>query len=61
MHVQEDLVYNKHSGHVVGFANLGEVNDYLLQLERSIEGNSTDRTLAKSMLVVMVKGLFSSL
>ena len=29
MYVKEDLVYNKHSGERVGFANLGETNEQL--------------------------------
>ena len=29
MYVKEDLVYNKHSGELVGFANLGETNEQL--------------------------------
>ena len=26
MYIKEDLVYNKHSGTLIGFTNLGEVN-----------------------------------
>ena len=26
MHIREDLIYNKHTGELVGFADLGEVN-----------------------------------
>lgn len=36
MHVREDLVYDKHSGELIGFTNLGEVNQHLLEFERSL-------------------------
>lgn len=27
MHIREDLVFDKHTGNMVGFAHLGEIND----------------------------------
>lgn len=30
MHIKEDLVYDKHSGKMVGFANLGDIDNHLL-------------------------------
>ena len=36
MHVKVDLVYKKHSGELVGFANLGATNDQLLQFQRDL-------------------------
>ena len=36
MHIREDIVYDKHSGLMIGFANLGEVNEHLLAFERSM-------------------------
>ena len=35
MHIKEDL-YENHSGTLIGFVNLGEVNDLLLAFERSL-------------------------
>ena len=62
MHIREDLVYDKHCGSVIGFTNLGEINNHLLAFERAIEGTERDDgSLAKSMLVMMVRGLFTSL
>ena len=61
MHLREDLVYDKNSGCVVGFANLGEVNNHLLELEHTLERNCEEKAMAKSLLVIIVKGLFSSL
>lgn len=35
MKIKEDLVYDKHTGQLIGFTNnLGDVNDQLLQLEQ---------------------------
>ena len=62
MHVKEDLVYDKHSGAMIGFANLGDINDHLLQFESSLlEDKQMSPRLAKSMMVFMVRGLFSKL
>ena len=36
MDIHEDLVYDKHSGALIGFTNLGEVNNHLLAFEHSV-------------------------
>lgn len=59
MHIQEDLVYDKHSGKLVGFIDLVEVNNQLLTFQSHIEGmdNIDNLThLATSMLIIMMKG-----
>ena len=65
MYVREDLVYDKHSGALIGFANSGDTNKLLLQFEQQVQGESDDETasepLAKTMFVFMVRGVFSSL
>ena len=64
MYIKEDLVYDKNSGALIGFANLGEINSHLLQFQASLESSdssSSNEQLAKTMLVFMVRGLFSSL
>ena len=62
VHIKEDLVYDKHEGTLVGFANLGDTNNHLLQFEATLRGDSLQQQpLAKSMLVLMVRGLFSKL
>ena len=33
--VKEDLVYEKHSGELIGFVNIGEINNQLLEYEQS--------------------------
>ena len=60
VHIKEDLVYDKHQGHLIGFVNLGNTNNKLLEFEATMNGD-TDRPLANSMLVFMVRGLFNNL
>lgn len=50
---------DKHEGTLVGFVNLGNTNNHLLQFEAALSGDNSPRQLAKSMLVLMVRGLFS--
>lgn len=62
MHIKEDLIYNKHSGEFIGFANLGSINAQLLAFEEALCSTpETPEPLAKSMLVIMVRGLFTKL
>ena len=63
MYVKEDLVYNRHSGAFIGFRNLGNINEHLLQFQASLEDDSSDTNeqLAKTMLVLIVGGLLSGL
>ena len=60
--IKEDLVYDKHSGEVVGFVNVGDVNNQLLQFEREWTSKSNGQPpLATHMLTFMVRGLLSDL
>ena len=54
VHIKNELVYDKHSGVLIGFENLGDINNHLLQYEAAISSDSSPRQLAKSMLVLMV-------
>ena len=52
--------YGAPVGSITGFSNLGEVNTELAAYERSLgEEMMTHEPLANSMLVIMVRGLFS--
>ena len=55
MKVKEDIVYDKFTGNVIGFCNLGTISDELLQLE-----NTTDihPPVAKQILAIMIRGVF---
>ena len=57
--VREDLVYDKHSDELIGFTDIGNINNHLLAFERSIDESVP--VLADSMLIFMVRGLFLKL
>lgn len=62
VHIKNDLVYDKHQGCLIGFTNLGDTNDRLLQFESALsEEEQYQQPLATSMLVLMVRGLFFKL
>ena len=61
MHIKEELVYSKNKGCLTGFANLGNVNEQLLKYEKSLSGGDEYKDLAKTMMMFMVKGLFTTL
>ena len=61
MHIKEGLVYNKHTGELVGFVDIGDINNHLMQVNMSLQGSRASKqalkSLSRTMLVVM---LFSS-
>ena len=66
MHIQEQLIFDKHSGAMIGYTNISDIvthlNDFESQVDASDdEGNEQSHKLAKTMMVFMVRGLFSSL
>ena len=62
MYVKEGLYFNKHSGELIGFSDLGELNNLLADYEQQLSSTETaPRPLGKCMLMFMVRGLFTSL
>ena len=61
VHIKEDLVYDKHKGTLLGFVNLGDTNSCLLQFEAVLSSGTLPQPLAKTMLVLMIRGLLSNL
>ena len=62
MKIKEDLVYNKNSGEVIGFVNMGNVSDQLSELEEACKAEKPEHPkVAKQMLVFMVRGIFKHL
>ena len=59
MKIKSGLVYNKASGKLVGFCEMGDMNAELMKFNDDCEKNSQD--LATYMLCIMAKGLFSGL
>ena len=58
IHIREGLVYDKHSGGLLGFTDLGNMNNLLVEFEQSLASDAPTQSLAKTMLVIMVRGLF---
>jgi len=58
MKVSENLVYDKHHAQVIGFVQAGNINDELTRLE---DDNSSSPPVAKHILTLMVRGVFSNL
>lgn len=66
MYIKEDLVYCKNTGDLIGFFDIGDINNHLLKLEEKYNNQQEDDhtsssiqtpTLAKTMLVIMIRGL----
>ena len=60
MKVQEDLVYDKTGTELLGFTNLGTINENLLELEEISRSDkpSAPPPFATHMLTLMVRGIF---
>lgn len=52
-------MFDKHSGELVGFTDLGDINNHIAKLEKVTSTSQAIEPLAKSFLVLMVRGLFS--
>ena len=60
MYLREGLVFQKSSGALIGYTDLGEMNNILNDAERQYKNPDVhQRPLAKVMLVFMVRGLFT--
>ena len=58
MKLKENLVYDKHEANVVGFVDVGDFNNQIIELE---ECSSSDVSLLLHVLVLMVRGIFTKL
>ena len=55
-------MYDKHTGNLIGYTDLGEVNNHLLAFQRMVDSDVSEPARpAKSILAFMVKGLFTEL
>ncbi|XP_065883726.1 uncharacterized protein [Dysidea avara] len=61
MHIKEGLVFSKNTGNLVGFVNLGDVNNDFIRYANSEADGESSLPLAKSVLFIMVRGLTSKL
>jgi len=61
MHVKDILVYDKHTGSLTRYSDMGEVNNLFAELEQDKKSSNYRRSLAKCILVFVVRRLFTSL
>ena len=62
MKIKEGLLYDKHECKVIGFVDVGTINNTLQLYEQTLqdEAQQSKPVIAKHMLVFMVRGLFVS-
>jgi hypothetical protein len=58
--IKADLVYNKHSGELIGFMNLDDVGNAVLNMEQNMD-EQRPQELAKYVLVLFVRGIATDL
>ncbi|CAC5363149.1 THAP9 [Mytilus coruscus] len=58
--IKSDLVYDKHTGELIGYCNLDKVGNQIMDMERSFKDSSSN-DIAKYMLVLMVRGVATDL
>lgn len=63
MYIKEELVFNKTTGSLTGFSDLGDINNLFASVEQKCKDTDSGHQtpLAKCMLVFMIRGLFNSL
>ena len=62
MYIKEGLVYDKGSGSLIGYSDLSGVVQELQDYEEAVASNtSPKRSLAKTMMMFMVRGIFSDI
>lgn len=61
MSIRSDLVYDGRSGELVGFTNLTSLEAELSSLEAEIQGKTSEKKIAKKVLVFMLSGCTNTL
>ena len=59
--IKEGIVYDKNECVIIGFTDLGNVNNILQEFEETINDSNSESNVAKQMLVFMVRGVFIKL
>ena len=60
MYIKEDLVFDKHTGSLTGFTDLGDICNLLAEYEQQQSGGGSTtfrHPVSKCMVVFMVRGL----
>jgi len=56
IHIKEGLVFDKNTGNLIGFVDLGDINNDFLRYSNSESGSECKLPLAKSVMFIMVRG-----
>ena len=62
--IKETLIFDKHTCELVGFTNVGDINNHLDRVQEQCESEQNSRVhtnVATHMLLFMVRGMFTSL
>ena len=62
MKIKSGLVFNRHTGKIVGFTSIGDINEELRTFEKTMssnEGQDMNRDIATYITCVMIRGLFT--
>ena len=59
--IKSGLVYSKQTGSIVGFCNMGDMNNELENFKNQIENKEEDKSISTYVLAFMVRGVFTSL
>ena len=59
IYIKNDLVYDRHEGTLVGFVDIGDINNQILKFQDRITNGHEEhnRPLANTIMMFMVKGL----
>jgi len=58
-YIKEGLVFDKNAGNLIGFVDLGDINNDFLRYSNSDSGSECKLPLAKSVMYIMVRSLTS--
>jgi len=61
MKIKESIAYNKHTGEMIGFVNLGDINNTTCDLQRELNNTSDHPSITSHLLTLMVQGVFFNL
>ena len=63
MKIKSNLVYSKSTGKLVGFTEMGEINEEIKKFQETFEEDSTayEHNLSSHVIVYMVRGIFTNL
>ena len=61
MKIKADLVYRKSTGQLVGYTELGNINDELRLFESKVKSEEYRQDFATHVIVYMVRGIFTNL